>query len=64
MNFAGAENGPFLTACNILCSFVNVQDLRLPYVVSIDFGQYKVEVKTFRAVGRTISGDQAYTAFP
>jgi len=24
---------------------VNVQDLRLPYVVSIDFWQYKVEVE-------------------
>jgi len=30
--------------CRILF-FVNVQDLRLPYVVSIDFWQYKVEVE-------------------
>jgi len=25
--------------------FVNVHDLRLPYVVSIDFPQYKVEIE-------------------
>jgi len=31
-----------------LPNFANVQDLRLPYVVSIDFWQYKVEVEDFR----------------
>ena len=29
----------------IICYIVNVQDLRLPYVVSIDFWQYKVKVE-------------------
>ena len=28
-----------------LLYLINVQDLRLPYVVSIDFWQYKVEVE-------------------
>ena len=40
--------------------FVNVHDLRLPYVVSIDFPQYKVEIEAWNYYFQVIDRHTQY----